>query len=315
MEDHSAWKTAPKRVRQVGRRLRAAVDSRLGGRLELVVRTWRAAAEHQAPLQARSIAYYALFSLFPLLLFLVAVTGSLLDSQETKQTILDEVSRSLPAAEGFVRDDIDRVLRARGTAGALGLLGLMWSGSGVFGSIYRGVNRAWGNSGRRVVLVDRLFGLAIVLGLGLILVLMVLSSTALEVVRSWEFSILGWQPSSSRWVGILLGWGSAIVQVAVTLLLLVLVYRFVPRAAVEWRDAWPGALVAALIWEGFKRFFTWYLVNIARHSLVYGSVGTIIGFMLWSYISALILLLGAEFTAQYSRWRTAGRPVQGCPPG
>jgi membrane protein len=306
--------TARQRIRRGYEYLYASVDRRLGGRLVLLHRTWLAASEEEVRLQARSIAYYALLSLFPLLVFVVSLSGSVLESQDTQQTILSYVERYVPAAQGFVRDNIDQVLRVRGTAGVLGLVGLLWAGSGVFGEIYRGVNRAWGSPERQALLVDRLFGLSMVLGLGLFLVVTVLSGTVLEVMRSWQVSILGWWPYADRTIGTLLGWGSALLQAAVSVLVFVMIYRFIPRADVTWRDVWPGGLMAGLAWEAVKRFFTWYMVNAARFSVIYGSVGAIIGFLLWSYAGAMILLVGAEFTAQYSRWCEAGRPVEAHPP-
>jgi len=90
-------------------------------------------------------------------------------------------------------------------------------------------------------------------------------------------------------------------------------YRTMPRAQVRWRDVWPGGLVAGLIWEVGKQLFTWYVGNFAAYNVIYGSVGAIIVFLLWSYLSAQLLLFGAEFTAEYSRWRRAGRPVEDRP--
>ena len=75
-----------------------------------------------------------------------------------------------------------------------------------------------------------------------------------------------------------------------------------------------GGLMAGLIWEAARRLYAWYLASFASYSLIYGSVGAIIGFLLWSYLSAMIVLLGAEFTAQHTYWRRAGHPVESQPP-
>ena len=74
-----------------------------------------------------------------------------------------------------------------------------------------------------------------------------------------------------------------------------------------------GGLTAGLAWEAGKQLFAWYVNNVATYNLIYGSVGAIIAFLLWAYLSAQILLLGAEFTAEYSRWRRAGRPLEARP--
>jgi membrane protein len=91
-------------------------------------------------------------------------------------------------------------------------------------------------------------------------------------------------------------------------------YRTMPRNEVRWRDVWLGGLLAGLVWEGARQLFAWYLASFARHSLVYGSVAAIIGVLLWAYLSAMILLAGAEFTAQHTQWRQAGRPIESRPP-
>ena len=83
-----------------------------------------------------------------------------------------------------------------------------------------------------------------------------------------------------------------------------------PRTHVGWRDVWLGGLIAGLIWDAGKEIFTWYVGNVADYDAIYGSVEAIIAFLLWCYLSGQIILLGAEFTAEYSRWRRAGRPVE-----
>jgi membrane protein len=77
-----------------------------------------------------------------------------------------------------------------------------------------------------------------------------------------------------------------------------LLYRYMPYdSSVRWRGVWLGALIAGVLWEIAKLGFAWYLANFALLSMVYGSVGAVIAVMLWSYLSAAILLIGAEFAA------------------
>jgi membrane protein len=103
---------------------------------------------------------------------------------------------------------------------------------------------------------------------------------------------------------------SALIPVLVSVATFIILYRTMPRNGVTWRDVWLGGMIAGLIWEVARRLFTWYLANFASYSLIYGSVGAIIAFLLWAYLSAMIVLLGAEFTAQFSHWRRAGRPIE-----
>jgi membrane protein len=285
-------------------------DQRLGGRLALLYRTWLAFAEDDGATMAASIAYYALFSSFPLLLLMLTFGSSVLASPDVQQVAIDLVERYVPAASELVLDNIGQVVRARNTVGVLALIGLFWSASGVFGAIYRAVNRAWGHGLPGSFWRRRLYGLAMILGVGGLFLATTVYSTAISFVRGWRVPILGWQPFADAGVGRLFGWLSALVPLLASVTIFCLVYRTVPRVSVTWREVWPGGVAAGLIWEGAKQLFTWYLGNFARYSLIYGSVGAIIAFLLWSYLSGIILLLGAEFTAEYGRWRRAGRPVE-----
>jgi membrane protein len=294
-------------------RLYLAIDQRLGGRLSLLVRTALAFTEDDGALQSRSIAYYALFSFFPLLLVLLSFSTSILALEEAQQVVLELVERYLPASKDLVEANIDQVLRAQGTIGILALLGLFWSASGVFTAMYRAVNRAWGNPKSELFWTEKLYGLAVVVVVGLFLIATTVFSTLVSLVQSWHFPLLGWEPLSDPQATRLWGWLSAILPPLISVITFIVLYRTIPRNRVAWREVWLGGLLAGLIWEAARRIYTWYLASFARYSLIYGSVGAIIGFLLWSYLSATILLLGAEFTAQYSHWRKAGRPLENRP--
>lgn len=285
------------------------VDRLLGGSLTLLIRSLQAFSGNDGPTMAASIAYYGLFSLFPLLLLLVAVGGMVLTPPDAQQAALDLLASYLPAATDVVRSNIDQVVRARSAVGALALAGLIWSASGVFGAVYRAVNRAWGCEALGSFWMRKLYALATILAIGGLFVIMTVYSVMISFIRGWRVPVFGWQPFADPGIGRLVGWISALVPLLASIALFTLVYRTMPRASVSWRDVWPGALAAGLVWEAAKQLFTWYLANFARYSLVYGSLGAIIAYLFWSYLSAVILLLGAELAAEYSRWRTVGRPV------
>jgi membrane protein len=258
---------------------------------------------------SRSIAYYALFSLFPLLLVVISVSSSLIGSVEARQLVTDFLEGYLPASADLVQGNIEQLLRTRRTMGIVASLGLVWSASGVFTAIYGAVNRAWDNP-RSGFLWGKLFGLVVVLVVGLLLLATALLSTVLSVLESWNLSILGWQPFAGVASSRLWSWLSRLVPPLISAVAFTVIYRTIPRQRVAWGDVWLGGAVAGLIWEAARQVYTWYLGSFARYSLVYGSVGAIIGFLLWAYLSAMILLLGAEFTAQHSSWKRAGKPLE-----
>jgi len=289
------------------------IKRRLKGWPTLLVRTGLAFDQDDGPVVSRSIAYYALFSLFPLLLVLMSVASSILAVEEAQQAVVELIERILPAAVDLTEQNIEQVLAARGTVNIVATLGLLWSASGVFTAMYRAVNRAWGNPKSRLFLKEKLFGLAVVLIVGLILLGTTLLSTAASVLQRWNGTILGWQPFSNPEVVALWGKLSTFVPPVISVIMFIILYRTIPLNRVTWRDVWLGGLIAGLIWEAARQIYAWYLSNVATHSLVYGSVGVIIGFLLWAYLSAMILLIGAEFTAQHTAWRKAGRPVESVP--
>ena len=89
----------------------------------------------------------------------------------------------------------------------------------------------------------------------------------------------------------------------ITFLIFLMVYRFVPNTKTYWRYVWPGALVAAVLFEVAKSLFVWYLDNLAIYNQVYGSLTSVIVLLLWIYVSSLILILGAELSSEYGRLR------------
>lgn len=291
-------------------RLYLGLDRRLKGWPTLFIRTGLAFDQDDGAIISRSIAYYTLFSLFPLVLVVLALSSSLLAAEEAQQDILHFVERYFPLASDLVEENIQQVLAARGTIGILALLGLLWSASGVFTAIYRAVNRAWGNPKSQLFWSEKLYGLAVVLVVGLLLLATTFSSTLLSVLRSWQVPFFGWQPFADPSVTRVWGWLVTFLPPVVSVVTFIILYRTIPRNRVAWRDVWLGGLLAGLIWEVARRAYTWYLANFARYSLIYGSLGAIVGFLLWSYLSAMILLLGAEFTAQHTAWRQAGCPVE-----
>jgi membrane protein len=263
---------------------------------------------------SRSIAYYALFSIFPLLLAVLTLASSFVALERVQSEIINWIERYLPIVSDVVQVNIQQVLAARNTAGIVALVSLIWSASGVFMAMYRAVNRAWGNPKSKLFWREKIFGLSLVLIVGFLLLSTTLLSTLTSVLQSWQGPIFGWNPLADPRTASLVSWLSTLAPIPIAILTFILLYRIIPQNPVTWKDVWLGGLLAGLTWEGARRLYAWYLANFARYNLIYGSVGAIIGFLLWAYISAMILLVGAEFTAQLTAWRRAGRPIESRPP-
>ena len=125
-------------------KLYARLDRRLGGRLSLLVRTALAFGQDDGPLAARSIAYYALFAVFPAILALIVVASAVLESEEVQESVMALVAQYAPIALDVVAVNIEQLLAKSKTVGLIALVGLIWSASGVASAIFQAVNRAWG---------------------------------------------------------------------------------------------------------------------------------------------------------------------------
>ena len=289
------------------------LDRRLGGRLNLLVRTALAYGQDDGPLAARSIAYYAVFAVFPAVLALLVVASAVLGSEEAQDSVMALVEQYAPMALDVVSANIEQLLAMSGTVGLIALVGLIWSASGVASALFQSVNRAWGVQRRTLVLSGRLYSLAMIFVVGVFLLLALSIDPIVSLARSWQPGV-GWQPSAQPYTNPVVSWLTAVAPALFSVCAFILLYRTMPRARVGWRDVWLGGLVAGLVWEVGKQIFTWYVSNVADYDAIYGSVEAIIAFLLWCYLSGQILLLGAEFTAEFGRWRRAGRPVETRPP-
>ncbi len=296
-------------------KLYARLDRRLGGRLSVLVRTGLAFGQDDGPLAARSIAYYAVFAVFPAMLALIVVASAALGSEQAQESVLALVEQYAPMALGVVSANLEQLLATSGTVGLIALVGLIWSASGVASALFQAVNRAWGVQSPTLVLSGRLYSLAMIFVVGVLLLLAVSISPIVNVVQAWQTAVLGSQPSAQPDTNQIMSWLTAVAPALFSVCAFILLYRTMPRAPVGWREVWLGGLVAGLVWEVGKQIFTWYVSNVADYGAIYGSVEAIIAFLLWCYLSGQILLLGAEFTAEYSRWRRAGRPIETRPPG
>ncbi len=270
----------------------------MGGLPGIIHQTVVSFGQDDGPALAAAIAYRALFSFFPLALFLLAVSSSFVISA-TEAHVVSFVESFLPTAGNLVRDNVAAVQRTRGAVGTLAALGLAWSAASVFAAIDRAVNRAWGATAQRPFWQRQALALAMVLGIGLLFVLSTLTPTFYSLLRRIELPMLGIHPFNSTLVGWLTFLGPMLLDYAVFLML----YRLLPVVPIGWREVLPGALAASSAWQMAKFGFNLYVKSFARYNLVYGSLTAIIVFLTFTYIAAVILVMGAEFTATWTQVR------------
>lgn len=262
--------------------------------LDVILDTLDAFTRHNMEVLAASLAYYALLALFPLLLVLIALSSLILSQANGLDTVMRLVRDYLPGSDAEVLKVLEQVVALRGPATLFGVVVLLWLASGVFDALQYALDRAWQVPRPRAFWLQRLFSIAVVVILGLFFLVSVLVSGFSDGVVS---GVVG-ETVAGREVVRLFGNGLSIVLGFAGFAIL---YKAFPHARVSWRAALGGAGTAALLWEIAKFAYGLYLAYFASFNLVYGSVGAIIGLLFWGYISAMILLLGAELSARVGR--------------
>jgi len=259
--------------------------------------------EVRAAQASAAIAYYALFSIFPLLLFLLAIASSVLHSPQVQNQIIKYVQEFLPGFEELVQSNIDQALDLRGTIGLVGMIGLFWAALAVFSVVTNNVSLAWRGAELRNYLQLRLMAVAMVGSLVVLMLLASLFASATEILSDFRVPVFG---SVSIHDSLLWQLASRYIPKLLIFVSFLLLYWWSPNTGVKWREAALGAVVATIGFELAKTGFQWYLSSrFARQALVYGSLGTVIALMLWIYVTAMVLLLGAHISAAIGYRREA----------
>ena len=245
---------------------------------------------------ASSIAYYSLLSIFPFLLLVLSILSQVAVGSDLRMA--HWIERALPSNFDFLITQMRALASASFNWSIAGTVLLLWGSMGVFGAITSAVNHAWGVEQDYGFFKHKLVAFLMLLTAGLLLVFaLVLVSAAQVVEAQWFSDVVARFP----WLSELSSFAYRNAPTPMFMLVVGLIYYFIPNADVRLRDVWFGAILAGLLWRGAFAGFAWYL-SASRFS-IHGSVGAVVAFLLWVYISAVILLYGVEVTAAYARER------------
>ncbi len=276
--------------------------------LPLLKETGQEFQNDQAGQLGAALAYYAVFSMFPLLLLPLAVLGFVLSYWDkainVEQAILSATAQNFsPELSQTLSQMLDVLRKQAGAATGIGLVTLLLGASGVFQQLDMSFNTIWkvpkktGPIGIVASILtavrEKLFSFGMVLGVGFLL----LVSMALTGVTQALLGLLSGVPLVGGALGFVIG---LVVTLALNTLIFALLFKYLPDTKIYWRDIWLGALLTALIWELAKRLLALYIERSSFAS-AYGAVGTLLVVMAWVYFSSQVLFLGAEFTEVYSR--------------
>ncbi len=291
-------------VRQRAERAYTRANARMGGVPDIVGDALAQFDRVRASSAAASLAYYALFSLIPLLILLVTAGSLLFDSADVVERVTELVSQFIPVSQELTGAAIRQAITPKGPVQIIGLLGLLWAATGFFVGLAHNISLAWPEKQPRNLLQLRLVALIMV---GVLMLLMLLSFVSGLLVallpRAFRLlSALGIELAPALWNTV-----SRLVYLLLSGLLLLGMYHWVPSAHVTWRAALIGAAVAAVGWHLAALGFGWYLASgLAGYSL-YGSLETVVVSLFWIYLSSWIALFGAHLTAAIDRRQPGAR--------
>jgi len=247
---------------------------------------------------AASIAYYSLLSMGPFLLIVLYVLNHITVAN-TEGTLLEILVQALPGRFDFLTaqvNDLEQIVVQTGIAGAVLML---WASMGVFGAITSAINHAWGVEKRPSFLKHKLIAFTMLMTAGVLLMIALLLVSAVQVAQaSWFSNVIADAPFLAKMRSFVFRNVPTPLYVSVVSL----IYYYAPNARVKLRDVWFGALVAGVLWRLAFAGFSWYISDWARFR-VHGPAVAVVVFLLWVYLSAVILLYGAEVSACYARMR------------
>ncbi len=276
-----------------------------------------------------ALTYFTFLALFPLIILVITIASFFIDSPQGRKDVTDAMTKAFPAAgsssnsttptptvvsgissskgtpdttiSGVVNNAITSAVDNRGGATTFSLIGLIFAASGIFGTLSNALTKAWEvkPTSQNFILSYLTniasLGVAGILILGVNIATIVLTAIS-SGVKSINFLGLALPP-----------WVFYLVNIAISVLALwgvfILMYKYLPKTHIEFKDVILGSLIGAIGWTLLKELFGFYLAHFGPQASTYGSLSTVVAMLLYIYFASLVLLLGAEFCSEYSKVR------------
>lgn len=254
-----------------------------------------------APSMGAALAYYTMFSIAPLLLIVISITGFIFGAEAARGEIFDQL-RNLMGDDGAlaIQSLIESVSQPGKSLAAtlLGVALLLIGATTVFAELQDDLDRIWraperNKSGGIIALLRaRLLSFGMILGIAFLLLVSLVASAALAALEKW------WNPLFTGWE-VIAHVVNMIVSFGLVTVIFAMIYKIMPRVDIRWHDVWIGAAVTSLLFAAGKFLIGLYIGKSGITS-GFGAAGSLVAVLVWVYYSAQIFLLGAEFTWIYS---------------
>lgn len=254
------------------------------------------------PTYAGALTYFIFLAIFPLALLALSIAAFFYTEPKQQQDLVSTILTALPntgsGGQNIVKTAVENAVESRGPATIGGLIGLLFSSLGIFGTLSNALTRCWDVKAKSNIILDYLRNLASLLIAGVLFLTVNLASTVLTAVVNATGSLNLFGLQVPGWIYYIVT--NIILSVLFLWVIFIIVYKFLPRTRVEFSDVIFGALLAAIALTVFKEVFVFYL-QFSNNNATYGPFASLIGLLFYIFIAAQIILFGAEFCAEFSR--------------
>lgn len=270
--------------------------------LVITLATIRKFSDEEGMHLAAGIAYYFLLSILPAALLFVSIFSYFAKPEEITVWIVGILGEKTPISPDFLLETVEGTAALRGPLGIIGLVGLILTSTLVFAAVMRAINRAWGliGTGTRSFMRRKLWEFSLLICTIILLLLTYSGAQLFRIVSDVKL------PGKEHYLtsdSILWNVLSGLFFFIMLAIILFLLYMWVPTIEVKWRKALlPAVLAAFAIWVA-NYFLGWYFQNWAYYDAVYGSLTSVIVLLLWVYVCANIVIMGAALSSVLSTLR------------
>jgi membrane protein len=236
------------------------------------------------------ISFNVLINVIPFMLLLSALVGTYLyNDQEVLNHIQGYFREVAPALDPKIMKSLTDVMENRQTLGILGFAGVLWFSTLLFASLRSALNIVFMVEKSRGILRGIGVDLLMILLAGILLLVSMILSSLVTFLQGYHGQISLAIGSTMQWIL------KYLLPFFLTYCVFGLIFEIIPNKKIHAKSALQAAFFTTLLWESAKHLFGWYIVHVVDYSMFYGSLGTLVIFVLWVYYSSMILIVGAEF--------------------
>jgi membrane protein len=261
----------------------------------------------EVPRDAAGISYFSLLAMIPAMLVLIAMADTFLGWMHFHDTVVQNIVSLFPGSRELLIGSLSEITTPSTTVAVSCMIVVFWSFSWIFTFIERAINRAWGISSLRPFWESRLRSIALMILGGFSLLISAAIAVTVGVARARIAVHLLVSTEATDiivWIWHLLLFGVGLV---IAVFVFALLYKWTPHCKIFWKEAFSGALVATVLWELGSYIFV-ELLPFFDYQRIYGKMGAFIALLTWVYTSNMIMIFGANFTAQLDWMTTNTQP-------